>query len=400
MAEPSAASVRFGTLAAVVVAWAAPVTLVRTDAAFLLVAAAVAWQLACFGWRRWDGALLTAAAAVAATHALAAFVAEGRLAVPRIAAPMLVLAFCAHLRVGPAVGPAIAASAWIWSLVGLASWAAFHLDWLGASDLARPNSNNLPGFARVAGVMSSNSLVLYLGLALPWIVHGRWAEQRPRGRVAALAVVLVAACGTLSRGLVSVFVALAAPLRGAESNWSALPRAFRMLAVAGLLALGPVTWWALAPPSKAGRLQPLFAGLVVRDNAYLVLHEASLRLWAERPLTGHGPGRFTALYGRVTTEHERAAAWPPVLPGIMEPHSLLLGALAETGLLGFGAWLGLGAVVLRRLFSAPAGSPAHALGFAVVGLAVAGLHMDFQSLRSVWALIGLGLAAARYGEPC
>jgi O-antigen ligase len=387
MAESGA--LRLGTLAAVAVAWLAPVTLVRTDAVFLLVAAALAWQWRA-GSRAVDLPLIAAAAAVTASHVLSAWAASGQVRLPPIVAPLLVLVAVAHLKTGPAVETAVAASAATWSAVGLAAWGLFHLDLIPVSHLATPNSANLPGAARVSGVLSSNSLPLYLGLSIPWIVHGRWGRRR--ARLLALALTLAAAAGAQSRGLVSVFVALSAPVRDATAFWQAVRRASRVLALAGLVALGPVTWWAIAPRDEGG-WEP-------RVNAYALLHAASLRLWQQSPWVGWGPGSFPHAYARVTTAEERGATFPPLKAAGMGPHSPALAALAETGLVGFAAWAALSAVVLRRLGAAPPGSVPHAVRYAVAGLLVATLHMDFELLRSLWALIGLGLAAARHGEPC
>lgn len=394
MAEspPVPACVRFGTWVAIAVVTVSPVVALPSAPLFLLVALALAWQFLQRPRPPVDGPLVAAAALVVGAHALATWATTGAVAVPRIAFPMAALVAMAHLRVGPAVGGAIVASAVVWSLVGLAAWAALHAGWMEPGSLAGPNSANLFAAARVSGVMPSNSLVLYIGLALAWALHGHWAEGRPRRRVIAMGVLLVAACGALSRGLVSVFFTLSAPLGARASKWRAVPNAFRALAAAGVLALGPVTWWAVAPMPAAG--------LGIRENAYAVLHRAALRLWAERPLTGHGPERFGAVYGHVASREELSAAWPPLPPQGMAPHSLLLGALAETGLVGAGAWLALAAVILRRLSGAAPGSVPHALGWAVAGLVVASLHVDFQLLRSLWVLIGSGLAAARHGQPC
>lgn len=389
MAESGA--LRLGTMAAVAVAWLAPVTLVRTDAVFLLLAAALAWQWLA-GSRAADLPLIAAAAAVTASHVLSAWAASGQVRLPPIVAPLLVLVAVAHLKTGPAVGTAVAASAATWSAVGLAAWGLFHLDLIPVSHLATPNSANLPGAARVSGVLSSNSLALYVGLSIPWIVHGRWGLRRPRARLLALALTLAAAAGAQSRGLVSVFVALSAPVRDATAFWHAVRRASRVLALAGLVALGPVTWWAIAPRDEGG-WEP-------RVNAYALLHAASLRLWQQSPWVGWGPGSFPHAYARVTTAEERGATFPPLQAAGMGPHSPALAALAETGLVGFAAWAALSAVVLRRLGAAPPGSVPHAVRYAVAGLLVATLHMDFELLRSLWALIGLGLAAARHGEPC
>lgn len=401
MAEspPVPACVRFGTWAAIAVVTVSPVVAVRSGPLFLLVAIALGWQ---FGQRPRplvDGPLVAAAVFVVVAHALATWGSTGAWVVPSIAFPMAVLVAMAHLRVGPAVGSAIVASGVAWSLVGLGSWAALHLAWTEPGPLAGPNSPNLFGAARVAGVMPSNSLVLYIGLALAWVVHGTWAERRPGWRGAALGVLLVAAGGALSRGVVSVFLALSAPVQAHAPAWRAVPNAFRVLAAAGLLALGPVTWWAIAPQASAGPAgSPVV--IAVRENAYAVLHRAALRLWAERPLTGHGPDRFRAVYGQVASREELVAVWPSLPPQGMAPHSLMLGALAETGLVGAAAWIALTVITLRRLFGASPGSVPHGLAYGVLGLLVASLHMDFQLLRSLWVLVGLGLAAARHGQPC
>ena len=102
----------------------------------------------------------------------------------------------------------------------------------------------------------------------------------------------------------------------------------------------------------------------------------------------------------------------PAMFQVGDPHSTYFGAVAETGLLGFGALTALLCVVggwLRQAFQEiPTGHPWRvflwALAGALSGYALFGLNVDLLNMRWLWLLFGLvavvgALAVGDEAEP-
>lgn len=346
--------------------------------------------------------LALAGLVVGVTLVSAAVHSEGWLPAARLAYSLVVLVVLAQLRLARELARRVAA-AWaatsiVTCVVGLVAYVA--VAGLGASPgrLAHANSPNIgPDFVRIGGLLPTNSLPLYLGFTLAFgvflVATGSLAERR-LGR-AALACGLVVAPFTFSRGLLGLLLTalLIAHLPAAPERLVGARKPLWAAFVVLLVLTAASTRFALLPP----RFEP--GASTPRMNAYWLLHVAAVRMTDAAPWLGVGPGRYAARFAEFTTTTERQASWPPIQER-MEAHSIWLKWAAECGALGLSAWGALWTWTLRRLFSAPpdAGPLPGLLAAAVAGVLLNGLHVDFSSLKLVWAAAGLGLAATATHE--
>lgn len=229
-------------------------------------------------------------------------------------------------------------------------------------------------FATTAS-FSGATLLIAAGLAASWS-RGGWL-----GAAAGLALVLA----LRSRA------ALAASAAGALAA-----------ALAALLgSFNP----ALVPPPVAARLAdlPAYLGLSdvlsqpVTDENFAVVERiahwvAAQRMWEMAPWLGVGPGNYAAVYPLV-----RLPRWEEALG---HAHNIYLNTLAESGLLGFAAFLLLWGVAFvwtaRRALAGRPGSYSRALALGVLGaLAHLAVHNFFDNLfvQSIPLLLALWLAA-------
>lgn len=131
-----------------------------------------------------------------------------------------------------------------------------------------------------------------------------------------------------------------------------------------------------------------------------VAWSAGLATWLHFPLTGVGPLAFERLYPVLRAPDAPGANTPIAF----DPHDLPLSILAETGILGFGAFVTTLAsffVALPRLAMGAAPEP-RILGFAVfAGVVAVAVHMLLNSASIAFGLFtqfsALALAAATWG---
>jgi O-antigen ligase len=124
----------------------------------------------------------------------------------------------------------------------------------------------------------------------------------------------------------------------------------------------------------------------------------ALRVWADHPLLGVGPGQFPNYYRDYADD-----IGVSVKAANREAHNLYLGIAAETGILGLTAFLGAIVVTFIQLARARgraiASRPdlaALAAGFmlALVGYLAAGLFLHLSYARYFWLMLALAGAAA------
>ncbi|PIQ82822.1 MAG: hypothetical protein COV76_01535 [Candidatus Omnitrophica bacterium CG11_big_fil_rev_8_21_14_0_20_64_10] len=141
--------------------------------------------------------------------------------------------------------------------------------------------------------------------------------------------------------------------------------------------------------------EQLSVGIAYNWISYGLLKRFSLETFAQHPWIGRGLNRFHEVTqsafdaGRIHHPYER-----------IDPHSMLLGRLAETGGIGTGflilLWIGLlGAAAGRPTRAGPEETflwMRRALWAANIGLLVNSLHVDIMNFRFLW--IGFGLLAA------
>jgi O-antigen ligase len=282
------------------------------------------------------------------------------------------------------------------------------------------------GFMRAAGSFAQpNPFAGYLGLCLPVAVSlALWAGGRAlrAGRTpadAAWALWFAGAAAIIAAGLLASWsrggwlgaaagVAAVIVLRSRRAALLSAVAALLLLAAALLGSVTPQAIPAAVREPVAARLAeiPAFFGAgdvlaqEVTDENFAVIERvahwaAALRMWERAPWLGVGPGNYAAVYPEV-----RELRWEEALG---HAHNVYLNVLAESGLIGFAAFLllwGGSAVWLLRAASAArrAGAAfAGALAVGVLGvLAYLAVHSLFDNLfvQGMWVLLALWLALA------
>jgi hypothetical protein len=227
------------------------------------------------------------------------------------------------------------------------------------------------------------------------------APDRVRAWCALTGVMMVAALLTFSHAIAGFAVAVVLAAWPSLASWSRL----RRLAIAGVaiifLILNVAATIAIKSVSAGGagyadtsqyfhavdQQQTSIAGATVVYNviSYARIKQVAWRTFAEHPIAGIGLDRFHVATLRAYTEG--------MLPShyrVIDPHSTLLGRLAESGVIGgitllllWVAW----AVTARDIVRG-----GDALGLAaaaaLAGLIVSSLNADIMNFRFVWVLAG------------
>jgi O-antigen ligase len=353
-------------LAAIGAAWAAKVRTRRTD----------------------RNPLGTAAVVLVAVHALSGAVGGATLE-PLLALACGLAAFAAARRgplpdgfsgdVAPKVVCAVAALLGAWGAVQAAS---------GAPATAGEGNTNYSG--TLAALLLPAAMGVLLG-------PGRraWGAAGVLGALVLLALSRSRA-GWAGAGAGCLVAVLLARLAGA-------PGAFRL----GGAVLAAVALLPLAVPGPG----PLDPGRLETGLVRAGLWRGALRIAAEHPVLGAGPGRFAVEYPRHRSAEEFRVSQTHVRRGEFkeaeDAHSSWLQAAAETGAAGVLAWLLLFWVVARRGIAHAragrggawvAGVTGTAAAMAAAGLFNAlTLHASHQVV--FWALLGLGDRRGMEGLP-
>ena len=261
------------------------------------------------------------------------------------------------------------------------------------------------GLARLAGPIGEKNRYAQIMLMLvPLALLQISAERSRLLKVAALGCAALAAIAialTFSRGAAlaaGIIVIAMVALRYIRLN--------HLVAAAALVALVLI-----AVPAYGERLTSLAdlgallsdepAGSAT-DNSLLsraTENLTALRVFADHPILGVGPGQFPNYYRDYADE-----IGVSVRAADRQAHNLYLGIAAETGILGLTAFLGAVAVTLFQLARARARAlasrpdlAAMAAGFmlALVGYLASGLFLHLSYARYFWLVLALaGVAAA------
>ena len=218
--------------------------------------------------------------------------------------------------------------------------------------------DGLPVIYRVTGLMAHKNLFSSaLFMSLPFLIFGIYAF---RGLVrlffalvAAGTFILILLLSTravwlgmiVSLVLVTFYILLAGQRVGISSKFRAA------ILVAGLLFFAGGTFYifstdAASDFSVAARLKSIFDPEASNNRFRLNVWEASLQVWKDNPALGVGPGNWKIKVQPVFHNYnftKEQLNWN-------RPHNDFLWVLAEKGLIGFIAFLGMFAVALFYLF--------------------------------------------------
>lgn len=193
--------------------------------------------------------------------------------------------------------------------------------------------------------------VLPLALASTWERAAPFVARTPARRlellVSALAsgALLLGLLRTRSKGGVLAGVGALAVLGLLHPRLAGKPRRRAAAALGGLVALGllgAAALWARDPEAK---------GLGQSLSVRLEYWSAGLAMWRDQPVLGHGPNQFRELFGAYKSARAEEA---------LHAHNAPIQLLAETGVVGLLALLGLGWLLLRPGVRALDAAPAPA----------------------------------------
>ncbi|HYI38448.1 MAG TPA: O-antigen ligase family protein [Thermoleophilaceae bacterium] len=242
-----------------------------------------------------------------------------------------------------------------------------------------------------------NDFAYLLATALPLGAYLIVSEQRHRWLWVLVMVPIGAALlATLSRGALVGLLALVV-----WALWT------RRLPVSGLLAAGATTAAALAlafalwGPLIGERVQAKDKVAAENVQSREALWKGALRMAADRPLVGVGPGRFGDLAPGYVVDQPLVYSQPVV-------HNSYLEILAELGILALLAFLGFLASSWRQARLAIARAErvgdvdgvrlGTALQASLVVALVAGAFISAQVIIPIWLLCALAIVAASTGE--
>ncbi|MBM4441152.1 MAG: hypothetical protein FJ027_12100 [Candidatus Rokubacteria bacterium] len=251
------------------------------------------------------------------------------------------------------------------------------------------------------------SLAAVRGGAAP----GRWTSPLVAGAIALFAVTGLL---TASRAVAALVVAAFAWALAADDGTRR--RRVRtvvlgQLALVGALFTAITLTWNIVPVTITTDPATKFTSVQVYAAPDLrrLLYGGALRMVAEHPLLGVGPGLYADHIKRLLVPAEVGEASRYLASqadggveafwgGTPDPHSSWFGWLARTGLIGFGAMAWLFAFHLRRFWRGRRAAGARGVVSrwalaGVVGVLFAGLAVEVMHLRFLWVLLGVAVAA-------
>jgi putative inorganic carbon (hco3(-)) transporter len=122
---------------------------------------------------------------------------------------------------------------------------------------------------------------------------------------------------------------------------------------------------------------------------------AALRMFADHPILGVGPGMFAVYYPK----YEEAIGIRQKF-GSVEAHNLQLGLASDLGIVGLVAFYGLTIALARRLWRQHRRGDALATGFLLflIAFQATGLFLHLAYIRYFWLLMALVAAAVSLGD--
>jgi hypothetical protein len=217
-------------------------------------------------------------------------------------------------------------------------------------------------------------------------------------------VMLIAAALTFSHIIAGLAVAVVIAAWPACAAWPRL----RRLAIAGIAVLVLVMNFAatisitsiaygdvgFADSSQyqyaveEGHAQFGAARITYNVMSYARIKQVALRTFVEHPVAGIGLDQFHVATRRAYAEGALPSSYQEI-----DPHSTLIGRLAECGVIGGAAllllWIAWAAMAKEVAFGSGRVPLALAAAAALAGLIVAGVNADIMNFRFVWVLAGL-----------
>lgn len=294
------------------------------------------------------------------------------------------------------------------AVLGLAAVALFYLTGIRAEALTPMMPLPYLGYTlRLEALTASGSmLACVLAVSIPFVLrHPAIASSTSRWWTAAL-VSAGAAMLTFSHSIAGVAVASVTACRvwltrtpvrmAAMATAAAIVLAFTFAATVSIRSVGSLRDATVYQYGiDGGRVD--IAGIAVdyQTMSYWRLKEVAWDAFLSRPLVGIGLDRFHAMTeaafqaGRLTTPYR-----------VIDPHSTLLGRLAETGIVGgvtlLALWIAIAITCRRVLARRPSPAPSAVEGWmataaaaALLGTLINSANADVMNFRFAWVALGL-----------
>lgn len=314
----------------------------------------------------------------------------------------VVFAIAARRGLARAIGDGLAIGGTLLSIAGLVFIAAQRFN--GAAWPLMGEVMSLPylgATVRLRALTDSEAmLACVLSASIPFAI-ARWHSARAARWAAAAAIMLVASLFTFSHAIAGVAVATLIAWWPSLSN-----RAIRALAVAAVVlvviafnfaATVSVRSLIYGNTSFADRTQYHY-GVEERSTrlgsttvtytvmGYARLKQVAWRTFVESPVAGIGLDEFPSATRRAHNDGTL-----PEIYSDVDPHSTLLGRMAECGVIGaltlIVLWIAWGELALEAMRARTALGCAAAA--ALAGLLVSSLNADIMNFRFLWAVVGL-----------
>jgi O-antigen ligase len=293
--------------------------------------------------------------------------------------------------------------------IGLVLGTLWRTDWAAVFDNPQGFVDSRPGFG-----FPALAYALYAGTALIGLVLLRrrcWFADSGRLRwwallpwVVAVAVLAQAVVVTKARGswmglVVVVLIAVTLWWLRQRRLQRPVPRAPILIGAAALLLLIGMNAGQITDRlgEELGAAQQLFAGQPATEQVTSVGLRWHAQLfgveqWLQRPWLGWGPGASRSLIA----DSGEVGLWNPEDGVLKHLHNSYLELLAQLGIVGFGLWMSMLAILLWGVVAAMRGGRlSHDLGwfvlFALLYLAIWSLfnfRMVNQDFRGYWAMLG------------
>lgn len=259
---------------------------------------------------------------------------------------------------------------------------------------------------RIAGPLGDPNFfaqVLLIALPLAVFVGRATPSRRLRAFGAVSAVmILIAIILTYSRGaMLSVIVMGAFSVVALRVDW-------RKIAIAAVVALAALTIMPRGVTERFITIEQIVPGAeeaLHPDSSFeerRLLVAAAWAMFADRPLTGVGPGNYAAWYEEYAETIGSISREYGAIDDLQYPHNLYLEWGAETGIAGLGLFLAAVATFFvytrrsRRLLASAGmahhGGLATALEIGMIGFLVSSVFLHGAFQRYLWLLFALGLA--------
>lgn len=289
----------------------------------------------------------------------------------------------------------------LWGLISFAAFTVYKANWAMNFLFYLPYKASIIPLPRISSTMVLPEMLITFS-QLGIVMGTALLELRAKAAekiciISGIIVILMAACFAYSRSLAGFFLAISAVLLLRKTGRWMIPIKIITAIIAVFLFLSAIltSIWTVYPVTVSAdrSAHTLKVSVSTLPDIRAFLGSAAIKIASEHPLFGIGQGSFT--------KEARHYVDPEAIKDtlrfngldalLLDPHSMYLGALAETGYLGLAAIIALLFFIIRAAYVSIRNSPESPYrniciyllcGFA--GYIITGLFVDIFSMRQLW----------------